>query len=359
MLRFISDRRLYAQQIKLFIQEIATQAIVNDESMIAKEIGYEGFGATPYLSESLFGDWFILRNYDPLHKMRFGVDAAVTEGYVSRLNGACRMIVDTAIKNQEFWPQGYEMSVHSAYEALFRNLSYSRYKDASSSMLAGLSFGIRQIYQGLDKALSNMPLERQVGLYATKERPYAWDNLVATVAAIVYESLESIANGFNGIDDSNWVHAISTFMDVFPTIGHPSTGFDPFQQQVAVRLIDKLRQNMQGYYPAISRVLLAVVGPYDRHENIEKGSAFGILRDAMYKELLKLKDLYRQKPDQIDHYFPPQVKYNPDADTLTFTYRMGDPITTNLSELDIDEINLLDPRYRQWTPGGDAMGWPL
>ena len=75
--------------------------------------------------------------------------------------------------------------------------------------------------------------------------------------------------------------------------------------------------------------------------------------------MLKLKELYREKPEQIDHYFPPQVKYDPEADTLTFTYRMGDPITTNLAELDIGEINLFDPRYRQWTPVGDGMGWPL
>jgi len=122
-LRFISARRLYAQQMVLFVQEIAVQSITNDESIIAKELGYEGFGATPYLSESLFGDWFMLRHYDPLHKMHFGVSNEATEGYVSRLNGICRMIVKTAIENREFYPQGYMSSVHAAYENVFRSLS--------------------------------------------------------------------------------------------------------------------------------------------------------------------------------------------------------------------------------------------
>jgi hypothetical protein len=37
---------------------------------------------------------------------------------------------------------------------------------------------------------------------------------------------------------------------------------NPLQQQLAVQLIDKLRHNMDGWYPAISRVLLATIGPY-------------------------------------------------------------------------------------------------
>jgi len=242
---------------------------------------------------------------------------------------------------------------------LWSDTSYKRYKDASGGLLANLSFGIRQLYGELDKAIANTPVEGLAGLYATKERPQPWDNLVAAVAAIVYESLESMANSFDGIDDNNWIHAISVFMDVFPTTGHPSSGFDPFQQQVAIRLIDKLRQNMEGYYPAISRVLLAVLGPYERYEQTAKSSAFGVFRDAAYGELKKLGALYREKPDQFRNFLPPQVKYDPAADTLTFTYRWGDPVITDLASLEIAEIDLLNSRYRQWTVAGDGMGWAL
>lgn len=158
---------------------------------------------------------------------------------------------------------------------------------------------------------------------------------------------------------TNWIHAISVFGDVFPTIGQLSTGLDPFQQHVGLRLIDKLHQNMQGYYPTISRVLLAVAGPCERNEQIAKSSAFGIFQDAMYRELIKLKDLSIEKPDKIDDYFPPQVKYDSASDTLTFAYRFGEPIVTNLATLDISAIDLLDPRHRRWIAVGDGMGWPL
>jgi hypothetical protein len=357
--QFISAKRLYAQQMVLFVQEIAVQSITNDESIIAKELGYEGFGATPYLSNSLFGDWFLLQHYDPLQKMHLHNSNELSQGYVSRLNGVSKMIVETAIGNQEFYPQGYMHSVHSAYENVFQELSYRRYKDVPRGLLGSLHFGITRIYKVLDRALANMPLETLAALYATEGRPQPWDNLVSAIATIVYESLESIANSFDGIDDPNWVHAITVFMDVFPTHGKPTVGFDPFQQHLAIRFVEKLQQNLQGFHPAISRVLLPVIGPYEQPDQITNLSAFGILRDAVYKELKNLNQLYIQKPDRFGDYLPPQVKYDPITDALTFTYRLGDRITTNLATLSISDVDLLDPKYRQWTPIGDGMGWAL
>jgi hypothetical protein len=88
-------------------------------------------------------------------------------------------------------------------------------------------------------------------------------------------------------------------------------------------------------------------------------TAFGILRDVVYKEFLKLKQLHADNPDRFDDYFPGHVKYDPGEDTLTFSYRSGDPVTTNLADLKLGDINLLDPRYRRWMPLGDGMGWAL
>src|SRR6185437_11890905 len=62
---------------------------------LAREVGYEGFGSVPLLSESLFGNWFVLRSYNPLAKMHFGGSPAQpTEGYASRLNAAAKMMLN-------------------------------------------------------------------------------------------------------------------------------------------------------------------------------------------------------------------------------------------------------------------------
>jgi len=103
------------------------------------------------------------------------------------------------------------------------------------------------------------------------------------------------------------------FQDVFPIYGNIQIGFDPLQQRLAMMLIEKLSHNMQGFYPSISRVLLAVIGPYERHRDTRdtRLTAFGILRDAVYWEFLKLKQLHTDHPDRFDAYFPGHVKYDP------------------------------------------------
>jgi len=225
-----------------------------------------------------------------------------------------KLIVQTAVKNQDLHPQSYMLSVHAAYENLYRSLEFGRYKEVTSGFLAGLHVGMSQIYKELQNAFKKIPMERLVGLYAEKDESNPWDNLVAAIAEIVYDSLASLANSFEGIDDRNWSHAISVFHDIFPSFGDQAVGLDPLQQRLAIKLVDKLRENMKGYYPSISRVLLAVIGPYDRREQITKAMPAGIIREAVYKELQKLKDLHTAKPDKFEDYFPPQIRYDAATD---------------------------------------------
>jgi hypothetical protein len=360
-LQHLSEKRLHTRAVEPFVQEIARQSIIDEESIIGKETGYEGFGVIPILSESLFGDWFLLRQYEPMRKMYYSVGEELTEGYIRRLNLVSKTIVETAIREKDWYPRGYMGGVHGAYESVLNNLRFKQYKGVSVGLSVALHSGIADLYKPITQAFDKTQIERLVRLYATKERSDRWENLVAEVASIVYESLESIANSFQGHDDPNWHHAISVFHDLFPMFGSVPIGFDPLQQRLAMMLVEKLSDNMRGFYPSISRVLLAVVGPYDRHHDTSdtRLTAFGILRDAVYWQFFKLKKLHMEQPSRFADYFPDHVKYEPEADTLTFTYRSGDSVTTCLADLESREINLLDARYHRWRPMGDGMGWAL
>ena len=68
-----------------------------------------------------------------------------------------------------------------------------------------------------------------------------------TVADIVYESLACVANDFTGPDDDAWHHAISVFLEIYPRQKSGPVGMNPLQQQLAVQLLDKLRENMDGF----------------------------------------------------------------------------------------------------------------
>jgi hypothetical protein len=145
-------------------------------------------------------------------------------------------------------------------------------------------------------------------------------DLIHTIASIIYESLASIANRFLGVDDEGWIHAIGTFTDIYPSIGKWSPGMNPLQQQLAVQLIEKLRHNVEGMYPAISRVLLAVIGPYrDPAETSSARTAYVIIKDAVYKELQKLPILHAKEPERIADYLPSNVTYDGVSNTLTHT----------------------------------------
>jgi hypothetical protein len=65
MLREVSNHKLYARGAEQFIRELAYQAIMRDNGMMAREVGYHGFGTAPLLSDSLFSDWFIIKQYNP------------------------------------------------------------------------------------------------------------------------------------------------------------------------------------------------------------------------------------------------------------------------------------------------------
>ncbi len=340
MLRDISEKRLYVQQAERFIQEIARQAILNEESMMAREVDYSGFGAAPLLSESLFSDWFILVHYNPLQQLSFDDAKDASDGYIVRLNGACKMILKTVIKEQDYWPQGYMHGVEQVYEHLLVQLGFKQYEGLSIAFQINLHHGISDLYKLTMSGLESLEGYRRISLFARAESAHDY-HLVRSVASIVYESLASIANSFVGYDDKSWHHAISTFIDIYPSHSDLQ-GMDPLQQHLAVMLIDKLRDNMGGWYPAISRVLIAVVGPYDDQHRGATGTAYRIFKDAVYKTLQKLPELNARKPEKIGDFLPANVTYDGATNTLHHRFSDGNTRTTNLSTLVIPEINLFD-----------------
>ena len=160
------------------------------------------------------------------------------------------------------------------------------------------------------------------------------------IGPIVYESFECVAIGFTGANDEAWTHVIGVYRNIYPFFDTEPEGMDPLQQQLALKFLLKLRQNMEGWYPSISRVLLAVIGPYENSSTDQKRTAFVLLRDAVYKELQKLPRLIEKKPDKIRDFFPSSVAYDPSANTLTHSYFSGKPSVTALSDLTISDVDL-------------------
>jgi len=352
MLDMLAKDELHIDQAKSFVQEIANQAILNDDSMLAKETGYTGFGTVPYLSQALFGNWFILNRFEPLQGLGFKTPKAPSEGFVGRLNTAGKLMFTTAIKGGSYWGEHYIYGVQDAYEHVIRNSSYANQNPLSVEFRVTLHLGIRELYKMMGNALDRLSPDRRKSLFIRDKKKFTND-IVDALASIIYESLARIANDFRGADDNSWTHAISVIMDIYPQ--YESTiacGMDPLQQRVAIKLIDKLSNNMDGWYPAISRVLLSTIGPYAGGAPPANRTAFVILKDAVYRELQKLPALSTKHPDRLTDFFPPSVTYDIATNTLSHVYRDGRAIVTDLASLQIPEIDLLDER--NWQLSGTA-----
>ncbi len=145
MLQDIAEHGLYAHPAKPFIQELAYQAIFQDESMMSKEISYSGFNAVPLMSNSLFANWFVVRQFDPLDRIDFKMPEPLTEAFVRRLNSACKMVLEAAIQNKDFWPDGYIYAIQRHYESICRQWSHARYKREKTDFAFLIHSGVRDL----------------------------------------------------------------------------------------------------------------------------------------------------------------------------------------------------------------------
>lgn len=346
LLKFLAENRLHDDQAEPFIREIARQGLVSDESMISKETGYTGFGSVSVLSKSLFENWFILQHYDPLGRLSLHMPKVISEEFVVRLNCASEMMLETSIEVGGYWSNTSIRSVQSVYEAVCRQWSYARAAKSPVDYSIHLNMGIESLCRSLRGALANLEWNRKQPLYITDVKEFRHD-LVKSIAGIAYESLACLANNFSGFDDDAWMHAIGLIHEIYPAHESEPVGMDPLQQQLALLLLDKLRDNMNGYYPAMTRVLLATIGPYTGTPNITKRTAYIILKDAIYQELKKLPALHAKNPEKFDKFLPETTTYDSASQTLIHTYRGGNTVSTNLPALVIVDQELTDKKNWQ------------
>lgn len=343
------------QQASSFIQEIARQAILNEESLMAKEMSYDGFGVVPLLSRSLFGNFYILHHYEPLAKFSFESLPDMATGYINRLNGATKLMLQTAVKGRDYWAH-YLYSIKTTYERINLHESIRRDDGATDGSLGGIRSGIQDLYKILLDDFDNLDERIYHSLFARDKKNRGASSAVEIVSEIIEDTLEAMSRGFAGADDSNWIYAHTILSDLFPHIGSIPIGVNPLQQQVALLLLQKLGDNMSGFYPPICRVLLPVIGPYDGSPlPFVSGTAYALLRDAVYRELQqRLPELHKKHPEKIADYFPTSTTYDPAANAIEHTYRSGTKEVTALSALNIQPVDFFDER--NWYPVKVAPG---
>jgi hypothetical protein len=347
MLQKLSEDRLYSDGAAQFIRELAYQAILRDDGMMAREVGYQGFGTAPLLSDALFSDEFILERYNPFESFFVASRDQVTSQLLKRFNSAAERCYTTLIESGTTRHSRASFSIQRFYQTVFFNAHEIQTGNANDSRLI-LEMGqvVELAIKMADKLLASMDAAQYQGLYVDDPKRHRSD-VLETLVETVYEALAATSNRFKGFDDEFWSMAIHASQRIYPNYGGEPGGMTPFQQRLALKLIDKLRDNMRGFYPAICRVLLAWVGPYVPQSAQPKRTAFNILKDAVYFELQQLPQLALTNPDKIRSYLPDNIAYDLATTDLIQTYRSGTSSLTRLSTLSLAPVDLVAKDMRR------------
>jgi len=350
-LREISTQELHASDAEPFVRELGCQAIMRDDGMLAREVGYQGFGTAPILSESLFSSYFIIHKYNPFQPFLFTTRFVVTAQLLRRFNFAAEKALDAIIAERQIYHHYAAHSIESFYEALFmfRAAEIQKAVEWDHQLIVQMQASIDLSIKMAQNMLGAVSGRRYDLLYVSSPEAHQFD-VLEVLTDIVYNALRGIANSFVGPNDKFWGAAMFTFMHAFPKHSEQPDGMDPFQQRLALKLVKKLSENLQGWYPAISRVLLACIGPYGQHRTQQNRTAFNILADAVYYQLRSLPVFAAANPSKLSDYLPNNVTLDTATSTMTHIYADGSQERTDLSALNLQPVLLTNEDLRRFRP---------
>jgi hypothetical protein len=227
MLRKISEDQLYSDGAVQLIRELAHQAILRDDGMMAREIGYHGFGSAPLLSDALFSDEFILERYNPFS---FGVDSeVVTPQLLQRFNSAAERCYTTLIETGIVYRCQAAFNIQSFYRSVFmmKALELQKAERRDFNLRHEMHNSVELAIKMADKLLASLDTDQYQVLYVDDPAAYRSD-VLETLVEIVFETLAAISNQFKGADDIFWMIAIRAFLEGFPPHGQQPDGMTPF-----------------------------------------------------------------------------------------------------------------------------------
>ncbi|MEK9969641.1 MAG: hypothetical protein VW600_10930 [Ferrovibrio sp.] len=340
IVRILSEPDSSSDAAKKFVQEIFRQSMLSPQSMIGRETEYKGFRAAPILSEALFENDFCNHYYAPFSGFNYRDFDGIGAGEIKRINHAARLSTKAAFEANNCWDAHNWHYIKECYVSLLEQTQILRSNSRSSVYFRiELSSGIRDLINLANDYLAGLSDSEMASFFCNSSDTQFDDSIISEISEIAFESLNSISNDFEGWSDPLWQHALNIFRGIYTR--PERADLNPLQQRVSLLIQSKLRENMQGRYPALMRVLISLIGPYG--PSTEKiGDAHRLIVDATYTEILKLKKLAEDRPESYKDYLPNTVEFNAESNTLTFNYRFRDRTV-----LDLNTLNISAPSFQR------------
>jgi hypothetical protein len=340
ILHAFSTEKPRAQVGRAFVHQITRQALIAAETSGTKEEDWRGFSDAPALSQAAFGDGYLNRHYLPWEGLMPTDLGAVDIALMERLTRAAELTIDE-YASERFSYQSYNIArLQESFEALSRRIYMLKKTDIDVSQLANaLGRAVKYVVQATRGFCRNATPSERRALYAQFEAAIGFSAL-DSISEMLISVLENTSYEFAGYDDKFWTMAREIWDSVLPRFGSEPAGMDPLQQRFVMKLIEKTRETMEGYYSPLSRQALAIIGPYAGKGESSERTAFKICRDLFYREFQAFPAFYERDPERAKSFLPNNVRYDNETTELVHRFSFGGEDRTKLAALDIVDISL-------------------
>jgi hypothetical protein len=339
ILRAFSEEHPTAQVGRDFVHQITRQSLIASATG-ARQIDWSSFSDAPPLAKAAFGDAFLNRYYLPWEGIAASdfdeIDAALME----RVYEAARLTVDEHIADG-FSVQSYNVArLQETFEVIGRRIAVLKKTDADISRVAEtLGQAVKHIVEATRNYLASAAPETRQGLYADEIAVRDFST-IDSIAEVVISVLENAAQEFAGYDDKLWRMAREIWDSVLPRFGVQPAGMDPLQQRFTLKLIEKMKESLEGLYSPLSRQALAIIGPYSAKGESKERTGFKICRDLVYLELKAFPAYFEADVERASALLPDNVRYEAETTTLIHRYSFGGEDRTSLALLEIPAVSL-------------------
>ena len=340
ILRAFSEAQPKQQVGRAFVLQIARQTLVSSESDDPKDQDFHGFTDAPPLLKAAFGDAFLNRKYLPWEGAAASDFDVIEIDKMKRVSTAARLTIDEQVAGG-FAVQSYNVArLQETLEVIGRRIAVLKRNGADVSQLSGaLGQAVKHIVEATRKYCDAAQEAERRALYAEADSIRDF-SAIDSVAELAVSVLETASHEFTGFDDKFWRMVREIWDAVFPRFGAQPAGMDPLQQRVAMKLTEKIRETLEGWYSPLLRLTLALIGPYAAKGETKERTAFKILRDALYTELKAFPAFYEGDPERAKSFLPGNVRYDPGASELIHRYSFGGEDRTNLKTLEMAPVSL-------------------
>ena len=335
LLRAFAEEQPKAQVGRVFVHQLTHEWLISSEPSRAAEIDWQGFSDAPELSDAAFGNTYLNRHYLPWESLTASDIVSVDIGLMERIHRAAQLTIDDQIADR-FSFQSYNIArLQENFEALSRRIYVLKKAEPDIAPCANsLGRSVKYIVEATRKYCRSAAGPDGKALYAAADTVSGFSTL-DSIAEMVISVLENTAYEFGGFDDKFWPMAREIWDSVLPRFGTQDSGMDALQQRVTLKLIEKTKENMEGWYSPLPRLALAIIGPYAAKGESADRSAFKICRDLFYRELTAFPAFYAKDPDRAKTFLPDNVRYDPATSQIIHRYSFGQEDRTDLTALEI------------------------